>query len=414
MIKNPIKQIYYLTPCPELNNMSRWRYCSSEIMDVVRDYRAKGKGIFTLEKIEILPQEIKVDKIFTLEKDVQFKKGDNIYFVPNLAFPRYKVREKGEEIGFKIKRSIDDSNYVIVDTKAINNNLQKMSNRSHTGLATLTKFNFDQIAEDLNIPIDYSNLESEIDNNTLLYFPNGYAKSMDFIFTILNHDSYYEYKVNSYETGIDLRDIDSNNKELANAMYNILTHAYNKTKKFISSNDLLDLINPKVIITDTMYTRLKQMFESSNKDNLMLAMETMANVDIKKSLFNIIKLCNDYGHMMRWSDGYNHVNFKAFRTSLNDMVGLGRDTIFSTRLHFTDTIEILGKNQVLTKVHLDSFKAEMERHLIDYRLGKFFKVEKISATELLVGYLKDSKEYLNQVEEVEEVEETEEIEEHAE
>lgn len=411
MTKNPIKEIYYFTPCPELNNMSRWRYLSSEIRDVVRDYRAKGKAIFTLEKIQILQREIKLDKVFTLEKDVQLKKGDNLYFVPNIAFPRYKVREKGEEIGFKIKRSIDDSNYVIVDAKAINNNLQKISNRSHAGLATLTKFNFDQIAEELNIPIDYNNFESEIDNNTLLYFPNGYAKSIDFIFTILNNDSYYEYKMNSYETGIDLRDVDSNNKELANAMYNILSHGYNKTKKFISSNTLLEMINPKVIITDTMYTRLKQMFESNNKDNIMLAMETMANVDIKKSLFNIIKLCNDYGHMMRWSDGYNHVNFKAFRTSLNDMVGLGRDTIFSTRLHFTDTIDILGKNQVLTKEHLDSFKSEMEKHLIDYRLGKFFKVEKISATELLVGYLKDSKQHLS---EEEQIEETEEVNEHAE
>lgn len=411
MSVNPIKEIYYFTPCPELNNLSRWRYLNSEIKEVIRNYRAAGKAIFTLEKIEILANEIKVDKIFTLEKDVQFKKGDNIYFVPNLAFPRYKVREKGEEIGFKIKRSIDDSDYVIVDTKTINNNLQKISNRSYVGLVTLTKFNFDQVVEELNIPIDYNNLESEIDNSTLLYFPNGYAKSIDFIFNVLNNDNYYQYKENSYETGIDLRDVSSNNTELANSMYNILTHAYKKTKKFISSNTLLEMINPKVIITDSMYTRLKQMFESNNKDNIMLAIETMANVDIKKSLFNIIKLCNDYGHLMRWSDGYNHVNFKAFRTSLNDMVGLGRDAIFSSRLHFTDVIDILGKNQVLTKAHLDSFKAEMEKHLIDYRLGKFFKVEKISATELLVGYLKDSKEHLS---EEEQIEETEEIEEHAE
>lgn len=411
MSVNPIKEIYYFTPCPELNNLSRWRYLNSEIKEVIRNYRAAGKAIFTLEKIEILANEIKVDKIFTLEKDVQFKKGDNIYFVPNLAFPRYKVREKGEEIGFKIKRSIDDSDYVIVDTKTINNNLQKISNRLYVGLVTLTKFNFDQVVEELNIPIDYNNLESEIDNSTLLYFPNGYAKSIDFIFNVLNNDNYYQYKENSYETGIDLRDVSSNNTELANSMYNILTHAYKKTKKFISSNTLLEMINPKVIITDSMYTRLKQMFESNNKDNIMLAIETMANVDIKKSLFNIIKLCNDYGHLMRWSDGYNHVNFKAFRTSLNDMVGLGRDAIFSSRLHFTDVIDILGKNQVLTKAHLDSFKAEMEKHLIDYRLGKFFKVEKISATELLVGYLKDSKEHLS---EEEQIEETEEIEEHAE
>jgi hypothetical protein len=411
MSVNPIKEIYYFTPCPELNNMPRWRYLSSEIREVVRNYRAAGKSIFTLEKVEFLASEIKADKVFTLEKDVQFKKGDNLYFVPNLAFPRYKVREKGEEIGFKIKRSIDDSDYVVIDPKTINNNLQKISNRAHVGLATLTKFNFDQIAEELKIPIDYNNFESEIDNNTLLYFPNGYAKSVDFIFTTLNNDSFYEYKANSYETGIDLRDVGGNNKELANSMYNILTHAYKKTKKFISSNTLLETINPKVIINDSMYTRLKQMFESNNKDNIMLAMETMANVDIKKSLFNIIKLCTDYGHLMRWSDGYNHVNFKAFRTSLNDMVGLGRDAIFTSRLHFTDTIDILGKNQVLTKAHLDSFKAEMERHLIDYRLGKFFKVEKISATELLSEYLKNSKEYLN---EEEQIEETEEVDEHAE
>jgi len=227
----------------------------------------------------------------------------------------------------------------------------------------------------------------------------------------LNNDSFYEFKVNSYETGIDLRDIDSNNRDLANAMCSVISHSYNKTKKFISSNTLLDLMNPKVLITDAMYTRLKQMFESSNKDNIMLAMETMANVDIKKSLFNIIKLCNDYGHTMRWSDGYNHVNFKAFRTSLNEMVNLGRDTIFTTRLHFTDTIDILGKNQVLTKEHLDFFKNEMERHLMDYRLAKFFKVEKISATELLTQYLNDSKEYLNQEEKEEEIEE---VNEHAE
>jgi len=411
MSVNPIKEVYYFTPCVELNNMTRWRYLGDEIRAIIKKYRTENKPILTLEKIKILPREIKIDKVFTLEKDVQFKKGDNIYFVPNLAFPRYKVREKGEEIGFKIKRSIDDSDYVVIDNKTINSNLQKIANRGSVGFATITKFNFDHIAEELNIPIDYNNFESEINNNTLLYFPNGYAKSIDHLFTLLNNDSFYEFKVNSYETGIDLRDIDSNNRDLANAMCSVISHSYNKTKKFISSNTLLDLMNPKVLITDAMYTRLKQMFESSNKDNIMLAMETMANVDIKKSLFNIIKLCNDYGHTMRWSDGYNHVNFKAFRTSLNEMVNLGRDTIFTTRLHFTDTIDILGKNQVLTKEHLDFFKNEMERHLMDYRLAKFFKVEKISATELLTQYLNDSKEYLNQEEKEEEIEE---VNEHAE
>jgi hypothetical protein len=146
------------------------------------------------------------------------------------------------------------------------------------------------------------------------------------------------------------------------------------------------------------------MFTSGASDNISLAMETMCNVNTKKSLYYIMKLTNSHYSLMRWSEVYNNVNFKTFRNTLNTLLS-GKDSLFYNKLHFTEMIEHLGKNKVLEKFHLDAFKEEIERCLIDYRLAPYFKVEKITAKEKLINYLKESKEYLSSEVEEELIEE---------
>ena len=400
------------------NNAYRGYYGISS--EIISEFQAKfiktfpdrskvlNTHLYEIHEVEYINiNEDTIKKSFVLEDTVvNLQKGDNIYFVPTVSFPRYKIRDKAEEVGFKIKRSPDKADYIIIDNIAFKKFMEKLNESrryvTHNSFKIQDLLN---IQKECGFDIDISTLSNEAKeslNEKEAVVINRYNLQIDIelgFFTNLIYNKRFELSLGYMQL------LDTSTPSVTENIDLFKTICkYYANDKLITTSSLLNYVTPSVTIDEKMYTRLNQMFASGDSSNISLAMETMCNVNTKKSLYYIMKLTNSYHTVIRWSEVYNNVNFKTFRNTLNTLLG-GKDILFYSRLHFTEMIEHLGKNKVLEKFHLDAFKEEIEKCLIDYRLAPYFKVEKITAKEKLVDYLNESKEYLSSEVEEELIEE---------
>jgi hypothetical protein len=86
-----------------------------------------------------------------------------------------------------------------------------------------------------------------------------------------------------------------------------------QNKAVYDESELLAMINgdDAVTITNEVYTQLREMFKSSDKDNHIMAMEIMANSNYVESALYLLMLLEEYGHRIADCNTKNHVNFKS-------------------------------------------------------------------------------------------------------
>jgi len=115
-------------------------------------------------------------------------------------------------------------------------------------------------------------------------------------------------------------------------------------KKIIEQNGLLEVINGDdcTTIDEDTYQNLRNMFNSSDSDNHLMAMEIMSNCNYKDSMLYLALLFyHHYDSQMYYVKAKNHVNFK----SLKNYMGIDRH--FHT--HVDGVLEILQNNNCLDK-----------------------------------------------------------------
>ena len=111
-----------------------------------------------------------------------------------------------------------------------------------------------------------------------------------------------------------------------------------KTKNIIEQNALLEVVNgdDSVLIDLDTYQNLRNMFNSSDTDNHVMAMEIMANANYLDSLLHLEMLFFHHSSQIDNSKTKNHVNFK----SLKNYLGRGSysnthiDGVFTSLLSF--------------------------------------------------------------------------------
>lgn len=335
-------------------------------------------------------------------------KGDNLYFIPGSCIPRFKVKEKGEKVGFKTRKTSDNANVIIFDDKALSKNQISMSRDSIQ--VSLSNFNrildvMGQRIEDLLTP---EQLLIIANDNDLLYVDNDIS-SLNQAFT--NNDctaafptrGWRGHDVDAYTTGVS-------NPE-AQAGLDIIHDACNDPNKIIlNSTQVLAQINDTSVINPEMYTRLSQMLDG-DKNSVTLAMELLSNFDLKRSIFYILLLIKEYSGKMRWSFNYNHSNFKAFRISIDSLLNAGKDNLFNHGIRGTNVIGLLGEAKLLKKEHVEHFKDDVKSSFSYGDYSRFFEVSNIVSTPTLKKMLEESAVNLK-LEEIEQPEEVLETEEH--
>jgi hypothetical protein len=86
-----------------------------------------------------------------------------------------------------------------------------------------------------------------------------------------------------------------------------------QNKTIFDESELLAMINgdDAVTITPEVYSQLVKMFESSDQDNHIMAMEIMANSNYIDSALYLLLLLEGYAHKIGDCHTRNHVNFKS-------------------------------------------------------------------------------------------------------
>jgi hypothetical protein len=133
-----------------------------------------------------------------------------------------------------------------------------------------------------------------------------------------------------------------------------------QNKPIIHERGILDKLNgdDAIVINQEVFDQISNMFDSSDQDNHVLAMEIMANCNYAESLMYLEMIFHDHYHIMRNNNARNHVNFKSLLSYLN------KDrNYFSTNVD--QMLMSLYNKQVLTTEMLDiiltKYKDEVDR-----------------------------------------------------
>jgi len=222
-------------------------------------------------------------------------KGDTIYLLPGVNIPRMKLKDLALNLGIRVVR--DPAKATVV-----------FSGKSSVGkLTTSTWYYF----ADVNTILEnvkklcsdqyyIDKLETAISSTGATRVCSGWSDMRN---TLCNGD------INIYESqyiyGIEPEYVDT---------YNAI-----QGKPIYCESELITNINgdDSTVIDYDVYKQLKSMFESSDDDNHILAMEIMANSHYEKSVLYLLMLISDFSHKISNTHTKNHVNFKSMLAYFN-------------------------------------------------------------------------------------------------
>jgi len=301
--------------------------------------------------------------------DFQPNKGDKLYILPGVNVPRVKVKQFNEEYGTKTVRDLKAADYIFGSDKTQNEYFDTRGNH----------WIYKMPVSDIEKLMAYFTSELECD-------PTDVSDLRDIIEAHKTVEENLEIYYN-YTTMNNLRDVKNRRNLKIHEKYDD-SDTYNtidpefiaevemlETLTIYNVNALINAVNAKNVTIDyEMFGQLKNMFESNDRDNHVLAMEIMANSNIIDSLLFIEMLFKDHAGMMYDSHTRNHVNFK----SLCNTIGKDRYR-FNTSID--DVVESLSTFNVLTADKLDILMKHYHQEIVDHGSSTFFKVKTITVAD---------------------------------
>ena len=260
-------------------------------------------------------------------------KGDKMYFLNGVTIPRFKIKKFHVDKGTKCVKYIESSNFIIFSKTTI---------PEHFDTSHLYTYASYEIITYLNMWI-MNNVNKE----------NNEKWAIDFIEEIKANDNNilvrYNYYGSSYlrnKHGIKTNDSTTVNT-ISKDNYNKIQKILNMKCEFIDESVILNELNTSLVMDSDIYINIQRLLDSSDVENVKLAMEMMANCDYKSSALYLLLLLKDYRHKIFKSSNKNHINFKA-------MLNYFEDTCNSNFNNSIDEIiTILKKKNILIKNHID-------------------------------------------------------------
>lgn len=238
-------------------------------------------------------------------KDYTPTKGDKLYFLPGVNIPRVKLKDLSLQHGIKTVRDIDQATHVFAgkDTK------NKMV--SGTWYYTISTESIRGILNDPELVMDdyyKENLREALECYTEEKIIISYNVANKLRNSALSYVKKYTAGVSRSST--IFYSVDEDYIDLFPNITNLEIYPESKLLKHINGDDA-------ATIDETMFLQICDMFNSSDSDNHVLAMEIMANSNYIESLLYIEMLFEKYAYRMSQCHSKNHVNFKSLISFLN-------------------------------------------------------------------------------------------------
>lgn len=252
--------------------------------------------------------------IYTVSKGYVPTQGDSIYLMPGVNIPRVKLRDLALDLGVKIVRDPERAN-VIISGKATINKI------------TCGRWLHSTTTEEFTKYVEW--LKTDIDLDT--YYTDKYDTAVG----ACNPEKIYI----EYSTGRNMNDAGFATLPGYSSAVHFVEDEYRdildgiQNKPIFDESELLAMINgdDAVTITPEVYQQLVKMFQSSDQDNHIMAMEIMANSNYIESALYLLILLERYAHRIGDCHTKNHVNFKSmvsyFNLAVKEIAWLDPDKI---------------------------------------------------------------------------------------
>ena len=242
-------------------------------------------------ELEILEGADDLNEIVNAQGYVPVK-GDMIYLLPGVNIPRVKLKDLALSLGIRVVRDPAKANVIF----AGRNSIAKITS-SRWAYKISSTFALKRIKETCDDDYYIQNLETAIASTG----ETDIFGSYDDITNIIAYNTRNEYN-SSYIYTIDPE---------YSEMYTTV-----KSKTIYSETELLNNINgdDSTTIDEEVFEQLKNMFDSSDTDNHVLAMEIMANSKYEDSILYLLMLISQNAYKINNSNTRNHVNFKSMLT----------------------------------------------------------------------------------------------------
>jgi hypothetical protein len=217
------------------------------------------------------------------------KQGDMIYLLPGVNIPRVKLKDLALNLGIRVVRDAEKAN-VIFSGKS---SMGKMTGSSwyYIADAEIILNNVKAICKD-----EYyiEKLETALAASGATKICSDWSDMRN----CLARDQYDHYN-SGYIYAVEEDHAD--------------TYTAMQGKPIYNESELITNINgdDSTILDEEVFQQLKNMFESSDNDNHVLAMEIMANSHYERSVLYLQMLLSNYSYQISNSHTKNHVNFKS-------------------------------------------------------------------------------------------------------
>lgn len=310
-------------------------------------------------------------------------KGDKLYFLPGVNIPRIKLKDLATKFGIRTVRDISEATILFGSSKT----KDKMTGYSwkYKIPTTLIQLFFETYKNDLDA-YQYSKLENALEFYEEEHILCDWSTARTFTDNDLPQwnsysaqPQYVDYHLKSRSTSEHVHEV---NKEYIH-LYQLI-----KGREIIDESCLLDQLNgdDAVIIDADMFTQLSTMFNSSDDDNHILAMEIMANSKYKESLLYIEMIFKNHAYTIGQSNTKNHVNFKSLLSYLGK-----NNKYIDTSLD--DIMESLTLKKVLTKDKVDILMENYGEEIKNRGDSTYFKVQTITVNEDTLSLLNENYNY---------------------
>ena len=310
-------------------------------------------------------------------------KGDKLYFLPGVNIPRIKLKDLATKFGIRTIRDINEATIIFGSSKT----KDKMTGSSwkYKIPTPVVKLFFETYKNDMD-DYQFSKIETALEFYTEEYILTDWSTARNFTDNDLP-------QWNSYSQQPQYTDYHSKSRASSEHVHEVnkeYIHLYEliKGKEIIDESCLLDQLNgdDAVIIDADMFTQLSTMFNSSDDDNHILAMEILANSKYKESLLYIEMLFKNHSYSIGNCHTKNHVNFKSLLSYLgksNRYIDTSLDNI----------MESLISKKVLTKDKIDILLENYGHEINNRGDSTYFKVQTITVNEDTLSLLNENYNY---------------------
>jgi hypothetical protein len=235
-----------------------------------------------------------VDAVNLLKTPYTPVKGDKIYFLPAVNVPRIKFKNVCVEYGVKNIRDIEQANVIFGSKKS----LYEMTDSCWKYKCPTKNFiDFFELVKDKmdDYDVEKTNTALEFYTNEFIAIDYHLAECIQKHFQFSNHYDYYSNKM------VTVKD------QYKDLFLTILD------KEILDESSVINVLNGEdaTEIDKVMFDHISDMFNSSDTDNHVLAMEIMANSKYVESLIYLELLFYKHSNTIYQTHSKNHVNFKS-------------------------------------------------------------------------------------------------------